>query len=67
MTRCNDTSVLEFMRADPPTSSGGKKLWLMDAASLTPPEEQSTSIKRDARQGSSYGFEVDNEAETLEI
>eukprot|EP00729_Bicosta_minor_P000405 gene405-15874_t len=63
----NVTSVLEFMRADPPTSSGGKKLWLMDAASLTPPEEQSTSIKRDARQGSSYGFEVDNEAETLEI
>jgi len=55
------------MRADPPTSSGGKKLWLMDAASLTPPEEQSTSTKRDARQGSSYGFEVDNEAETLEI
>lgn len=60
-------SVIEFMRADPPTSSGGEKLWLMDAASLTPPEEQPASIKRDELQGLSYGFEVDTEAETLEI
>jgi len=63
----NVTSVIELMRADPPTSSRGEKLWLMDAASLMPPEEQSSSIKRDERQGSSYGFEVDTEAETLEI
>lgn len=63
----NVKSVIELMRADPPTSSRGEKLWLMDAASLMPPEEQSSSIKRDERQGSSYGFEVDTEAETLEI
>ena len=51
------SSVIDLMRANPPTSSGGEKLWLMDAASLTPQDQTTSTIKRDERQKSAYGFE----------